>query len=314
MPAGVEVFIEDGLATIGVPDKEQRRQVLNDILAHTPASLVEKLTRSGPFVQYRIPEGNAAAAGLLEESYIKDRFQSDRNDSGRAAALVAADPQAPANQWPGDYHTITPNVADLAYAAGRSTVGPVQDGDVNSGESTDQDATISGPLRPNKPVVDPDDVPGLPPFASETSAALQKRIRESTINPVDYAPDPLMPAEQRVPAAQGTIAAVVDRTPPAPLTEAPAGVGFTGEFPDTDQGTADETPLSPPVPNDTHVEKAVGDLDASDAPRILTPDDNDLPTEKWTIPDLKKYAKDHDIDLEGATKKDDILAKVLKKA
>lgn len=313
MPAGVEVFIEDGYATVGVPDRDQRAEVFKAIMEHTPAKFVEKLTRTGGYVHWRIPEGNAAAAGLLEDSYIKDRFQSDRLDNGRAEALaVGADPQAPQNQWPGDYHTITPNVADMAYAAGRSTVGPVQDGDVNSGEATDQDATISGPLRPNKPVVDAEDVPVKPPFASETSAELQKRIRESTINPVDYEPE-RVPLTERVPSAQGTIAAVVDRKPVEETNELPAGVGFTGEFPDTDQGTADETPLSPPVPNDTHLDKPAY-LDASDYPRVLTPDENDQPTSGWTIPDLKQYAKDHDIDLEGATKKADILAKVLKKA
>ena len=34
------------------------------------------------------------------------------------------------------------------------------------------------------------------------------------------------------------------------------------------------------------------------------------PTEQWTVPELKGYAEAHAIDLEGATKKADILAKI----
>lgn len=67
MPEGVEVLVEDGFATIDFVDKTKKGPGLAKLLEHTPPEFVEKLTRPGPRPVYRVPEGNARLAGLLDK-------------------------------------------------------------------------------------------------------------------------------------------------------------------------------------------------------------------------------------------------------
>lgn len=46
----------------------------------------------------------------------------------------------------------------------------------------------------------------------------------------------------------------------------------------------------------------------------VVPVDPNTPTEAWTIPDLVKFAEQHDIDLDGATRKGEILTALSGKA
>lgn len=219
MPKGVEVFVDEGFAEISVADSKQRGQVLNKILAHTPVALIEKDTRKGPNVVYRIPEGNARAAGLVDNP--TPGVIPLKADQGYAQDLVDADPQV-SGRWPdvqhGDYRTILPTVADTAYAAVPTTTHNVHDGDVNGVEPEVSNGTITGPLRPNQPVAS--SVPGVPAGASTTAADLQAKIRASRpVVPADYAPGHVA-RDERVPVAQGTIAATVDRAPSGPAEPA----------------------------------------------------------------------------------------------
>lgn len=134
MPAGINVLIENGFATLDFVDTSIRGTSLAALVTHTPAGLIEKMTRSGPRVQYRVPEGNARAAGLVDGSTSVSSMP-DRDDLQFAQKLVDADPNAAgADQG---WHQMIPTVAEDARVAGRDGA----------------QARIEGPLRPNRPTV-----------------------------------------------------------------------------------------------------------------------------------------------------------------
>lgn len=223
MPKGIETFVDEGFAEITVADKQLRGEVLNKILEHTPVQLVEKDTRKGRHVVYRIPEGNARAAGLVDDP-TEGRIPL-KADQGFAQDLVDADPQIDGrgDSW-GEYRTILPTVGGSAYQAMPTAPGNgVQDGNLNGVEPQDANGKIRAELRPNKNVAS--SVPQPPAGASTTAADLQAKIRASRpVTPSDYAPQ-RVPLDQRVPSAQGTIAATVDREPSGPA-EPPTGFGI----------------------------------------------------------------------------------------
>ncbi|WP_234801964.1 hypothetical protein [Mycolicibacterium conceptionense] len=67
MPAGVDVAVEDGFATIEFVDPSLRGRGLAKLLeVGTPPELIDKVTR--PRLAYIVPEGNAREAGLLDEA------------------------------------------------------------------------------------------------------------------------------------------------------------------------------------------------------------------------------------------------------
>jgi hypothetical protein len=223
MPQGVETFVDEGFASISVPDTELRAEVLGKILAHTPAALIEKDTRTGRNVVYRIPEGNARAAGLIDGP--TDANLGYKQDTGFSQDLVDADPQVTdrGDSW-GEYRTILPTVADTAYQAMPTAPGHgVQDGDLNFTEPTDANGKVRGPLRPNKNV--DSNVPQPPAGASTTAAALQAKIRDARpATPTDLLPT-RVPRNETVPHAQATIASVVNRAPEGP-SEPATGIGI----------------------------------------------------------------------------------------
>lgn len=92
-PPGIEVLVKDGFATISAADPRTRNDVLNRLLATTPPEFIEKLTRSGPFALYRVPEGNAHEAGVISKSNTVDSLP-DRVDLHFAQELADAHRQA----------------------------------------------------------------------------------------------------------------------------------------------------------------------------------------------------------------------------
>ena len=69
MPQGIDVQVEDGFAIIDFVDRAKRGPALARLLEVGGPEFVEKLTRGyGPRAVYRTPEGNARAAGLLDDS------------------------------------------------------------------------------------------------------------------------------------------------------------------------------------------------------------------------------------------------------
>lgn len=66
MPAGVEVVVDDGFATIDFVDRKLRGPGIARLLEAGGPETIEKLT-GGLRAVYRVPEGNAREAGLLDE-------------------------------------------------------------------------------------------------------------------------------------------------------------------------------------------------------------------------------------------------------
>lgn len=107
MPAGVDVAVEDGFATIAFVDPSLRGPGLAALFAAgTPPELVEKVTR--PRVAYTVPEGKARLAGLLDEApkYAEGGVVSASAD-GTWTELVGTDTGGP--------YTILPEVPDASY-------------------------------------------------------------------------------------------------------------------------------------------------------------------------------------------------------
>jgi hypothetical protein len=87
MPQGVEVVIEDGFATIDFIDKGLRGPGLAKLLEVGGPGTIDTLTRDGPRRKYRVAEGNAREAGLLDARHGVD-----------AAAAPSAPPRANAGR------------------------------------------------------------------------------------------------------------------------------------------------------------------------------------------------------------------------
>lgn len=88
MPAGVAVEVgADGFATIDFVDPSKRGVGLAALIAVGGSAVIEKLTRTGPRVLYRVPEGNARAAGLLD-SKSEPITPTDTSSAGDASGCV----------------------------------------------------------------------------------------------------------------------------------------------------------------------------------------------------------------------------------
>lgn len=166
MPKGIDVLVEEGFATIDFVDRRLRGQGIAALLEHTPAELVEKITRSGPRALYRVPEGNAREAGMLDGENTVDHL-ADREDTKFAQQLVDSDPWEGKGVWSQPRRTVKGN----AYVNGRDGA----------------NGAIQGPLRPNQPTGTP---PARPAAATESASELQARIKASTRRPADYQPKP----------------------------------------------------------------------------------------------------------------------------
>lgn len=98
MPAGVEVVVADGFATIDFVDTSKKGPGLQALLeVGTPPGAIEKLSRSGPRVLYVVPEGNAREAGLLDEVSEVDTLQKP-DTSSATNATGAVPPEFPSTR------------------------------------------------------------------------------------------------------------------------------------------------------------------------------------------------------------------------
>lgn len=66
MPEGVVVTVDDGFATIDFVDRKRRGPGLRKLVELYGPEVIETLTRQGPRRLYRVPEGNAREAGLID--------------------------------------------------------------------------------------------------------------------------------------------------------------------------------------------------------------------------------------------------------
>lgn len=87
MPAGIEVEIDNGFATLDFVNKSLRGPALAKLIEEGGPGVVETITREGPRRKYRVPEGNAAAAGLIDGSTPVQPNKSAGQDTGSAARL-----------------------------------------------------------------------------------------------------------------------------------------------------------------------------------------------------------------------------------
>lgn len=91
---GVEVTVRDGFAIIDFVDQSLRGPALARLVEIGGGGSIEAFTRGTPRKVYRVPEGNAREAGLLDDSTEVDALQR-ATDTGFAAALAEAGHQQP---------------------------------------------------------------------------------------------------------------------------------------------------------------------------------------------------------------------------
>ena len=89
MPAGVEVLIQgDGFVVIDFVDASKRGVGIAKLLEVGGPEAVEKLSRSGPRVRYRVSEKVARAARLLDKRSTVASLE--RPDTSSAASVAGA--------------------------------------------------------------------------------------------------------------------------------------------------------------------------------------------------------------------------------
>lgn len=105
MPEGIIATDNgDGFVTLDFVDKSLRGPALAELVEIGGAASIETISRLGPRRQYRVPLGNAEEAGLVDEDTV-ERVRSAGYDTGRAAALKAADPNVNPGADNADWHT-----------------------------------------------------------------------------------------------------------------------------------------------------------------------------------------------------------------
>ncbi|URC18120.1 hypothetical protein SEA_ZENTENO07_19 [Mycobacterium phage Zenteno07] len=130
MPEGIiATDNDDGFVVLDFVDPALRGPALAELLEIGGPGTIETISRRGPRRQYRVPKGNATTAGLLDEltDVIESPPRSAGADTGRAAALKAADPNVNAGGGE-DWHT---PVAE--YTSANAYVGQVPNADVLHG-------------------------------------------------------------------------------------------------------------------------------------------------------------------------------------
>ncbi len=138
MPEGIIATDDgDGFVTLDFVDKSLAGPALAELIDIGGAASVETITRVGPRRMYRVPTGNAEAAGLLDED-TGTRTPSAGYDTGAAAALKAADPNVNPGADNADWHTPVDQ-----YTSANAYVGQVPNDDVlhNRGQVFTGDGT-----------------------------------------------------------------------------------------------------------------------------------------------------------------------------
>lgn len=122
MPNGIETFVDDGFATVDFVDPSLRGPGLAKLSSIGGPESVETITRDGPRRKYRVPEGNAREAGLIDGA---TDIAHPRGDLKFAQALADADPIADGGQFRPDMPTVK----------GANDAGPVEQAQVASNTS-----------------------------------------------------------------------------------------------------------------------------------------------------------------------------------
>lgn len=139
MPTGI-IATDDGngFVTLDFVDKSLRGPALATLAEIGGPATIETISRSGPRRKYRVPAGNAAEAGLLDEAVAAVR--SAGHDTGAAQALKDADPNVNPGDDGANWHT---PVAE--HTSANAFVGQVPNAEVmDRGQVHTGDADSSG--------------------------------------------------------------------------------------------------------------------------------------------------------------------------
>lgn len=106
MPKGVIATVEGGFATLDFVDTSLRGPSLDKLIKIGGPGTIETLTRvkNSPRRQYKVPEGNAREAGLLDGN---EAAWSNPGDTGAAEALAASGGNVNPGEHGEDWHTPT---------------------------------------------------------------------------------------------------------------------------------------------------------------------------------------------------------------
>lgn len=139
MPQGIAVSVDNGFAQIDFMDPALRGPALQRLLDIGGPSSIETLTRvkGSPRRQYRVPEGNAREAGLIDD--VTAELDVSGTDTGASAALVDADPNRGASVAGADGPAAKDDVNFHApvdqYTSANSFVGQVPNDEVLAGRA-----------------------------------------------------------------------------------------------------------------------------------------------------------------------------------
>jgi hypothetical protein len=300
MPAGVEVFVEDGFATIDFTDREKRAEGFAKLLEKTPPGLIQTVTRSGPRRQYRVPEGNAREAGLLDEGGDDAEAEAQSSQAvawkvtitGTGGTYMLAVDGAPTT-------ALTPASTTAEIETALNAVSQDVGLDV-AGTSTAYDVTTDTPAELT---VDAGALTGGTATVETTSGAGPTDRYDTGFADALQAADPFAEADQ---SWHQPVPNVSDNA-------YGSGVGtVTGPLRPNKAVDADVTAV-PDGAAELHADLQQRVHDATDAitnPPPEIPARSEEPDETWKVDELREHAKANEINLEGATRKDDILDKI----
>lgn len=313
MPAGI-IATDDGngFVTLDFVDKSLRGPALAKLVEIGGAATIETVTRVGPRRQYRVPAGNAAEAGLLDEAV--ERVRSAGYDTGAAQALVDADPNKNAGDDGADWHTPVGE-----YTSANSFVGQVDNAEVlhdraqvHTGDAESFGGQAEAPIH--RDVID---------HALENSTVLAVGgVQPAT----EVEPRALVPVSQ-INASLADQDAALGSDPGA---RPDAGGEFIAEGYTSPQQTREDAGSavqSPDETGDTVIDAAPGVtpeptpptvVEGSGAGDVTPPDTEDIieypegnPTSSWTRPELDAYAlRVKGLDTSGLPNKTEVLAAI----
>lgn len=232
MPEGIIATVDNGFATLDFVDRDLRGPALAELISIGGPESVETLSRSGPRRQYRVPEGNAREAGLLDDE-VPGAVYSAGHDTGAAAATQASDPNVNPGLDGADWHT---PVAE--YTSANSFVADAREGVLTRPQVVTGDGGSfggSGSSLPHAEVIEhvAENTPAPTPGSAvpETPAAVIANAlggQPSALpsDPGGNAPQPTEPVEPYVPAASAPAESTGDDRPADVPTGSPSS-GWT---------------------------------------------------------------------------------------
>lgn len=218
MPTGI-IATDDGngFVTLDFVDKSLRGPALATLAEIGGPATIETISRSGPRRKYRVPAGNAAEAGLLDEAVAAVR--SAGHDTGAAQALKDADPNVNPGDDGANWHTpVAEHTSANAFVGQVPNAevmdrGQVHTGDADSsggtGAATTHRDTIAhvldnsstravGGRNADIPVTEGTREPVVP--ASQLNLGLKDQTGAVGSDPGGFSPQPDAPIEAAAPA------------------------------------------------------------------------------------------------------------------